>query len=605
MAYDEILYWRDYDIDSVKEAPRFQYQEIFEDNRVYRGTTTGGGIFNDADPDQDVTAGLQNIAFSVEKNRPSQEILVRVHSPTLRFLLLEALRSAELNGPSALDHVLTLDLPTLLQNYTALRSLFEREAAQRPKNWSLLELRLLACDFLLDRSIYVGCFDLDLLHSRGLLSYAHWNDMQQWEFENDLAYLDRLLSLSVEPVATERWRDHPPAGSEGQESALTLAIKSGDINSIQGLLEDTQVRVAAYDLSASLAADHLDIFWLLLAHGVELEDSDFVDQSIREQPIDVAAKRGHLQAVQALAMRGADVFSSRTIAAAAAEGHEHVVRYLLSLLPRHFVSFTDIALATAIKNGHLVIVLLLLDQPSRVLETQHLQFAVKHGHVEIAQVLFERLLSESEGLMTWEDIYQSTIPYETLLGGAARRGHIPMVRWLLQLNAPLHPHEKDSVLRVAIRSGDFNLVKEVWNIIPKSKVFHIGKGSLIDSTPDRWYQTWESETRNLSSFNRPALDSQRVESALVESLQDTHLDFLLKSRLLQVTTAFRNFAQNYCDYRDISKWGFAAIRKINKNRLPTSFKEIVCCLQLTRAMQDAGIAVGFDNEFKGICTTEE
>jgi hypothetical protein len=181
--------------------------------RSYRGSSTGGGVFREADP-------AVQPAFSVRKCRLTAKLSVQVQSDGLQGLIQQAL------GPFTFQ---TFDLTILLRCYKGLTSFLAKEEqrytrigqATEPPDLPIQELSLFVRDFLCDRALFES-FGLEKLFSQGDLSACHWLDMQQWSTKRSLDDLDRFLTAAdpadqhgispgfirhgwVDPVLYQRW----------------------------------------------------------------------------------------------------------------------------------------------------------------------------------------------------------------------------------------------------------------------------------------------------------------------------------------------------------------------------------------------------------------
>jgi hypothetical protein len=188
--------------------------------RSYRGSSTGGGVFREADP-------AVQPAFSVRKCRLTTKLSVQVQSEGLQGLLQQALRPFNFQ---------TFDLATLLRRYNGLTSFLAKEKqrcrrigqATEPPDLPIQELSLFVRDFLCDSAIFES-FGLEKLFSQGDLSACHWLDMQQWSTKRSLDDLDRFLTAAdpadqhgispgftrhdlVDPVLDKRWVSNYPHG---------------------------------------------------------------------------------------------------------------------------------------------------------------------------------------------------------------------------------------------------------------------------------------------------------------------------------------------------------------------------------------------------------
>ncbi|KAI9740269.1 MAG: hypothetical protein M1834_004847 [Cirrosporium novae-zelandiae] len=189
--------------------PYFVYIEHSEDGSCCF-SSTGNGIFEKADN------GSTQPAFSVEKTRSPDNLIVRIQSGDLRKLLCEALQRECLPDP--------LDLRTLFLYYTILKLFLQKkEQLDQP----IRELRLFVRDFLLDRVIFKS-FGFEDLFEQGILSISHWHDMQRWSTERHLDAFDRIFE-SVRFHCERPSLDIHPNGRDPMIDWMRLLIQRGCI----------------------------------------------------------------------------------------------------------------------------------------------------------------------------------------------------------------------------------------------------------------------------------------------------------------------------------------------------------------------------------------
>ncbi|RLL95951.1 hypothetical protein CFD26_106060 [Aspergillus turcosus] len=189
-------------------------------------------------------------------------------------------------------------------------------------------------------------------------------------------------------------------------------------------------------LPAAIFARH-DLAYRLLAQGADVDKP--VEGGSGQTALMEAAKQEQdclfdLVLQKSLDINAAEPWGGRTALSFAAEnGSEHKVRSLLKKNASDFATASDFAKITgcdrpltyAAKNHHLQVVLLLLQQTKGVdLADDSLRSAVTYA-VAFGDAQFLKLIRE-QGNLDQTDMFG-----DTALHRAARRGHLAVVRWLL------------------------------------------------------------------------------------------------------------------------------------------------------------------------------
>ncbi|KAL3674861.1 hypothetical protein V7S43_000787 [Phytophthora oleae] len=136
-------------------------------------------------------------------------------------------------------------------------------------------------------------------------------------------------------------------------------------------------------------------------------------------PMDEAAKGGHLTVVQWLHENLRDCYSGRAMSWAASNGHLEVMKWLLSNRQDLCVNY---AMDFAAANGHLNVVKWLHNNCREGCTTWAMDGAATNGHLEVVHWLNS---TRKEGCT------------KAAIDGAAANGHIDVVQFILQVVRPI------------------------------------------------------------------------------------------------------------------------------------------------------------------------
>ncbi|GKT48954.1 uncharacterized protein ColSpa_09135 [Colletotrichum spaethianum] len=276
--------------DFLDDAPCFAFTEVFESGDVFQAVSPGLGIYL---PFQSSPGSLP--AFTVSKCRPSKTIEVEIRSLTL-------LQSLAIAMPSPFD------FPSILSNYTTLKSHLQHLETISPSHPSTVELRLLVRDLLLDRALYAG-IGTEMYRSNGHLSLGQLHDMHQRSVDAGLDDLDACFCLGLLPEVMD------DAFLEALASRFTELALAGDMTALHDLCEPI-VRSGEVEWETNpdlllelLDRDRPDIYRYVLDLASRTRDRSTSQngsflRDITHDPLHVAIRLGHVQQVDSLLQQG-------------------------------------------------------------------------------------------------------------------------------------------------------------------------------------------------------------------------------------------------------------------------------------------------------------
>ncbi|GKT66799.1 ankyrin repeat protein [Colletotrichum tofieldiae] len=286
--------------DFLDDAPCFAYTEVFErlannvldddSGDVFQAVSPGAGIYL---PLHSSPSSLP--AFAVSKCRTSKKIGVEIRSLTL-------LQSLAIAMPSPFD------FPSILSNYTTLKSHLQHLETISPSHPSTVELRLLVRDLLLDRALYAG-IGTEAYRSNGHLSLGQLHDMHQRSVDAGLDDLDACFSLGLLPDVMD------DAFLEALASRFTELALAGDMTALHDLCEPV-VRSGEVEWETNhdlllelLDRGRLDIYRYVLDLASRTRDKSTSQngsflRDITHDPLHVAIRLGHVQQVDSLLQQG-------------------------------------------------------------------------------------------------------------------------------------------------------------------------------------------------------------------------------------------------------------------------------------------------------------
>jgi hypothetical protein len=255
--------------------------------------STGCGKFVEVKPQRSLPA----LAFIVEKNRLSREIVIEVTSLSLRQAII---RSVPSNDPKSTAQSFSFE--SLLNNYDALNRYLQFLDMQRPIDDAREEMRLLVCGLLQERALFEG-IGLQKYKQRGVLHMTHIQDIHQRSLELGLDEIEDCFILGLMPDdVNERYMEafntrFADLARTGNHAALhdlcEPAIRSGEIE----IQYNPSLLLEVLDLG------HLDTYVYLLdlvdrtrENTSRDLDSDLPDISF--EPMYIAIRLGHLDVVE-------------------------------------------------------------------------------------------------------------------------------------------------------------------------------------------------------------------------------------------------------------------------------------------------------------------
>ncbi|KAK2039316.1 hypothetical protein LZ31DRAFT_86860 [Colletotrichum somersetense] len=276
--------------DFLDDAPCFAYTEVFESGDVFQAVSPGSSVYL---PLHSSPGPLP--AFAVSKCRSSKTIGVEIRSLTLLQTLAIAMPSP-------------FDFPSILSNYTKLKSHLQHLETISPSHPATLELRLLVVDLLLDRALYAG-IGTETYRSNGHLSLGQLHDMHQRSVDAGLDDLDACFSLGLLPDVMD------DAYLEVLASKFTELALAGDMTALYNLCEPVvRSGEVEWEMNTDLLLElldrgQLDIYRYVLDLASRTRDTSSGDttsflRDITHDPLHVAIRLGHVQQVDSLLQQG-------------------------------------------------------------------------------------------------------------------------------------------------------------------------------------------------------------------------------------------------------------------------------------------------------------
>ncbi|KAK2053000.1 hypothetical protein LY76DRAFT_300587 [Colletotrichum caudatum] len=277
--------------DFLDDAPCFAYTEVFESGDVFQAVSPGSGVYL---PLHSSPGPLP--AFAVSKCRSSKTIGVDIRSLTLLQTLAIAMPSP-------------FDFPSILSNYTKLKSHLQHLETISPSHPATLELRLLVVDLVLDRALYAG-IGTEAYRSNGHLSLGQLHDMHQRSVDAGLDDLDACFSLGLLPDVMD------DAYLEALASKFTELALAGDMTALYNLCEPVvRSGEVEWEMNTDLLLElldrgQLDIYRYVLDLASRTKDTSSGDtasflRDITHDPLHVAIRLGHVRQVDSLLQQGA------------------------------------------------------------------------------------------------------------------------------------------------------------------------------------------------------------------------------------------------------------------------------------------------------------
>ncbi|KAJ3043436.1 hypothetical protein HDV00_005134 [Rhizophlyctis rosea] len=253
----------------------------------------------------------------------------------------------------------------------------------------------------------------DLVWAEGVwrLYYRDFDNCWDWAARNGHVEIVRRLL--------------PKASKHNKAVLLAICAKRGHTELLEFAL-DTYGTNSRFLTSLLVRASHYGqahTVKLLLAHGADLHQNF-------DEPLRVAAGRGHMEVVNILLDAGANMKDARALLAATKGGHASVLEELLQLVPEQYLVDGDLLLYKAVKGGHLDIVELLLKMGARVCG-KAMEEAVHQSHIDILDVLVQY-----GGVGVDDNI---------ALREAAQQIDIDGIRFLLQAGADVHACDEEAL----------------------------------------------------------------------------------------------------------------------------------------------------------------
>lgn len=367
----------------------------------------------------------------------------------------------------------------LLPYYHEVREKYNQDRFQ---GISYNALELFVHDFLRDRSIF-AIFGLDDLYQAGTLTETHFRDLDSWDWfisENldllddmvdeldESGELDDLEGLAGRDDQDQEEPRYSVAFSDGTpRSELLDSVEGRDEEAVDRLLCKAPRIVDAEILCTAIHYYNPTIFNLLVCHGAQLDgDPHNSPLWIQSFPLCTAAEHGNLDALKLLLAHGADPEGKSwsrgwtPLAAAACKGEFEIVRYLIeeqradihgSLLCR--------PLWCAIANGHSHIVDYLLTLGADVSKGGLSTTRPWQGYYN------RRLHFPQTGEMDYRVHFKRLIPNccsrsrYILLSRAAADGDLNLVEYVVSFGVDVNSVTNESPLYHATKNGRSDVVR--------------------------------------------------------------------------------------------------------------------------------------------------
>lgn len=260
-------------------------------------------------------------------------------------------------------------------------------------------------------------------------------DMARWlieEFQavgsrDTVVFAAHLGDIELMRLIVDRLR---PAHNVG---AVAVAAQHGHLDVLQ-YLHQIGVPVSNYSLNSAAWGGHIDILkWLHFDLGLRQEQSQCA--------LDVAARNGHLEAVQFLHQFLNEGYSMSAINSAAEHGHLEVIQWLTA--NRRDGWWSGNAMDKAAAMGHLDVVKWLHANRTEGCSSSAMDKAAEHGHLAVVEWLSlnrkggygckaMNLAAENGHLdvVKWLHEHRSEGCTSKAMDKAAKNGHLDVVQWL-------------------------------------------------------------------------------------------------------------------------------------------------------------------------------
>ncbi|RGP74449.1 ankyrin repeat [Fusarium longipes] len=277
------------------EGPYMKYTETFESGHVYRAVSSGSGRFVAVGPQ----CKLPFLSFSVEKDRISNEITIKIESRDLKKVICEILRY-DIVPPLQL----ALSVSQVVNHYDDLRATLDDLENYDPDSDAYKEMSLLVDDILLERSLYDG-YSMGRLRQQGITTHALLRDIHRRNMDIGISDLEECFQLG--DTSQEMKNEY----LDTQNALIDEIALTGHLELLsefcEPLLRSNEIQVVYNPglLSRILDRGFLDVYAYILdliertrSMERDIPDTDYSD--ITYDPLCVAIRLGHLSAVETL-----------------------------------------------------------------------------------------------------------------------------------------------------------------------------------------------------------------------------------------------------------------------------------------------------------------
>ena len=290
-----------------------------------------------------------------------------------------------------------------------------------------------------------------LLLEHGVKKYLGWAITEA--IRNEHAEIVQLLSERGAQVDDDdRFED-----GVFDKPTLVTASMNGNSNIVKLLLEHGAKKYLGWALTEATWNEHDKIIQLLLEHGAQLDNDDWLDYFMfDEPPLVTASVSGNTNIVKLLLEHGAKKHLGWALTVATWNEHDEIIQLLLEHGAQvdnddwlDYFMLDKPPLITASISGNTNIVKLLLEHGAKKHLGWALTEAIKHKHIEVTKVLLERGVSVDE--INDDD--------RTPLIEASENGHIDIIKLLLEYGANIDKRNLKgwTALMKVSEKGDSNL----------------------------------------------------------------------------------------------------------------------------------------------------